>query len=52
MAIHRNRTDIENIHWNNKTITSVYHGFKLVWDAFLRIWKGKQVWKGKKTWKY
>lgn len=52
MAIHRRGKDIENIHWNNKIITSVYHGLRLVWDAFLRIWKGKQVWKGKKTWKY
>ena len=52
MAIHRNSKDTENIHWNNKIITSVYRGLVLIWDAFLRIWKGKQTWKGKKNWKY
>lgn len=52
MAIHRRRKDTENIHWYGKAITNVYRNSKLIWDAFLRIWKAKTVWKGKKTWKY
>lgn len=33
-------------------ILSIFLGTTLIWEAALRIWKGRQVWKGKEKWKY
>ena len=52
MAIHVNSKEITAIRVGKLAITAVYKGAILIWEADLRIWKGKQVWKGKEKWKY
>lgn len=44
--------ELQAVHWGNLTISAVYKGAVLLWEAALKIWKGKQVWKGKEVWKY
>ena len=52
MAIHINGKEITAVHIGKKVITAIYKGSTLIWEAALRIWKGKQVGKGKEKWKY
>ena len=52
MAIFINKKEIISIYIKGKALAAVYRGIKLVWEAALRIWKGKQIWKGKEVWKY
>lgn len=52
MAIHINGKEITAVHVGKLAITAIYKGATLVWEAALRIWKGKQIWKGKEKWKY
>ena len=52
MAIHVNGKEITAVYVGKRVITAIYKGGVLIWEAALRIWKGKQVWKGKEKWKY
>lgn len=52
MAIQINGKEITAVHVGKFAITAIYKGSILVWEAALRIWKGKQIWKGKEKWKY
>lgn len=52
MAIHVNGKEITAINVGKKSITAIYKGAVLIWEAALRIWKGRQIWKGKEKWKY
>lgn len=44
--------EITEVHWGARVISAIYKGATLVWEAALRIWKGRQVWKGKEIIKY
>lgn len=52
MGVYINGKEITAIYVGKLTITAIYKGTTLIWEAALRIWKGKQVWKGKEKWKY
>ena len=44
--------DIPAIYIVKLSCTAVYKGAVLLWEAALRIWKGRQIWKGKEKWKH
>lgn len=52
MALYIKRKEITAVYIGKKAITAIYRGGVLLWEAALRIWKGKQIWKGKEKWKY
>lgn len=52
MAIYINNKEITAVYIGKKAVTAIYKGSILIWEAALRIWKGKQIWKGKKKWKH
>lgn len=52
MSIYINNKELQLAYLGNKALNAIYKGAKIVWEAALRIWKGKQLWKGKETWKY
>lgn len=43
MAVYINGKEITAIYVGKKVITAIYKGSTLIWEAALRIWKGKQV---------
>ena len=52
MASFFGKTETTGVRIGKTTIEAIYIGLTAVWEAALRIWKGKQVWKGKETWKH
>ena len=52
MALYIRGKEITAVYVGKKAITAIYRGGVLLWEAALRIWKGKQVWKRKEKWKY
>lgn len=52
MAIYINNKEITAVYIGKKVVTAIYKGSVLIWEAALRIRKGRQVWKGKEKWKY
>ena len=52
MALYIRGKEITAVYVGKKAITAIYRGGVLLWEAALRIWKGKQIWKGKEIWKY
>lgn len=52
MSINIKKKETIAINITKRSITAVYKGLRLVWEAALRLWKGKQIWKGKETWKH
>ena len=52
MALYIRGKEITAVCVGKKAITAIYRGGVLLWEAALRIWKGKQIWKGKEKWKY
>lgn len=52
MALYFGKKEIIEVYLKNKSISAIYKGAKLLWEAALRVWKGKQIWKGKETWKH
>ena len=47
MALYIRGKEITAVYVGKKAITAIYRGGVLLWEAALRIWKGKQIWKGK-----
>ena len=45
MAVYINGKEITAIYVGKKVITAIYKGSILIWEAALRIWKGKEKWK-------
>lgn len=52
MGVYIKGKEITAIYVGKLAITAIYKGTTIIWEAALRIWKGKQVWKGKEKWKY
>lgn len=52
MAICIKDKKITAVYIGKKAVTAIYKGSVLIWEAALRIWKGKQIWKGKEKWKH
>lgn len=52
MSIYIKNKEITAIYIGKKVVTAIYKSSVLIWEAALRIWKGKQIWKGKEKWKY
>lgn len=52
MSIYIKDKKITAVYIGKKAVTSIYKGSVLIWEAALRIWKGKQIWKGKEEWKH
>lgn len=52
MSIYIKDKKITAIYIGKKAVTAIYKGSVLIWEAALRIWKGKQIWKGKEKWKH
>jgi hypothetical protein len=51
MALHVNNKDITEIFANNKVISTIYKGGKIVWEA-IRSCFGSGMWIPKKAWLY
>ena len=52
MSIYIKNKEITAVYIGKKVVTAIYKGSVHIWEAALRIWKGKQIWKGKEKWKY
>lgn len=52
MSIYIKDKKITAVYIGKKAVTAIYKGSVLIWEAALRIWKGKQIWKGKEKWKH
>lgn len=52
MSIYIKNKEITAVYIGKKVVTAIYKSSVLIWEAALRIWKGKQIWKGKEKWKY
>ena len=44
--------EITGIRLGKQAIEALYIGLEAIWEAALRIWKGRQLWKSKETWKH
>lgn len=52
MSIYVKDREISGLYYGKRVVGAVYKGARLVWEAAIRIWKGKRVWKNKTKWKY
>ena len=52
MASFFGKYEITGIRLGKQAIEALYIGFEAIWEAALRVWKGRQLWKSKETWKH
>ena len=52
MASFFGKYEITGIRLGKQAIEALYIGLEAIWEAALRIWKGRQLWKSKETWKH
>lgn len=54
--LHKDNKDITGIYWNNRTITAIYRGAELVWQAISScfgagFWRKDKPWSGTDGWR-
>lgn len=52
MASFFGKHEITGIRLGKQAIEALYIGLEAIWEAALRVWKGRQLWKSKETWKH
>lgn len=52
MSIYVKDREIDGAYFGKRVISAIYKGGRIIWEASIRLWKGKRVWKNKAKWKY